>query len=446
MHDKGAVTPVAVVSPRSEWGVSQSLKLLKDLNLHHKFMITVKSGGHGYLHRQPTDKPVILLNLKGLNNHFVAHDTLTLEPGCLLGQVIYTLNKHRKAVPHGDCFDVGAGGHFTTAGWDLLLTRKYGLGCQSIVSGRVALWDGTVVAVDEKNHPQLLHALRGGAAAGAGVATEVCLKLVDEPAVVSWAKVRLTREQLVKCAEMNVFSNATKLPREITPSFKFYFELGEPEPVAAFRIGSILSKKETIASVREHLGEEVVAWLPDDSDWNEKKMVDYRLQVAPEPLASNVGILAEATSAEMLERPLDFWKPANAAHEMLRSYIVQTSTWVVPECEEVLPTLYDGFGSIKNHPMHERMYSLVILGDGTMNDLADSCSMPVGRALIRFESHWDDDETYGEDCHRITREMGQIIQTKADTSVERPYRGDIWLREQGTDPKLDQILQRYDRR
>jgi len=53
---------------------------------------------------------------------------LSLEPGCLLGQVIEILVRHAKAVPHGDCFGVGAGGHFLTAGWDSVLSRKYGLG------------------------------------------------------------------------------------------------------------------------------------------------------------------------------------------------------------------------------------------------------------------------------------------------------------------------------
>src|SRR5438034_1080728 len=36
MHDRGAVVPMLVVSPQSEWGVVQTLKLLKDANLYDR--------------------------------------------------------------------------------------------------------------------------------------------------------------------------------------------------------------------------------------------------------------------------------------------------------------------------------------------------------------------------------------------------------------------------
>ncbi|KFG84176.1 FAD/FMN-dependent dehydrogenase [Metarhizium anisopliae] len=106
-----------------------------------------------------------MLNLSAMTGRRVDNNTLLLEPGCLLAGSIDMLAKNQKAVPHGDCFGVGAGGHFLTAGWDLILARHFGLGCQSVVGGRVVLWDGTVLEVDG-NHAELLYAMRGGAAAG----------------------------------------------------------------------------------------------------------------------------------------------------------------------------------------------------------------------------------------------------------------------------------------
>lgn len=102
-----------------------------------------------------------------------------LEPGCILGQVITSLRDHKMAVPHGDCFGVAAGGHFLTAGWDIALARRHGLGCQSVIGGRIVLWDGYVLDVDDSNHPEMLFAMRGGAASGAGIVTEIRLKLLE---------------------------------------------------------------------------------------------------------------------------------------------------------------------------------------------------------------------------------------------------------------------------
>jgi FAD/FMN-containing dehydrogenase len=135
-----------------------------------------------------------------------------------------TLARHGKALPHGDCFGVGAGGHFLTAGWDLILARLYGLGCQSVIGGRVVLWDGSIVDVDEKNHPNLLYVMRGGAATGAGVVTEIRLRLIDEPALATWRFTRISREQLGTCVAKNAFANAFNLPREVSVSFRFHFE------------------------------------------------------------------------------------------------------------------------------------------------------------------------------------------------------------------------------
>lgn len=73
---------------------------------------------------------------------------LVLEPGCILGQVINIFATNRKILLYGNCFGFGAGGHFLTAGWDIVLNRPYGLEYQSVVGGRIALWDGFIVEIN----------------------------------------------------------------------------------------------------------------------------------------------------------------------------------------------------------------------------------------------------------------------------------------------------------
>jgi len=444
MHDRGAVVPALVISPVSEWGVAQTLKLLKDAEFYSQLPVSVKSGGHGYFNGASCSG--LMLNLAGMTRRRIAGDTLFLEPGCVLGQTINILANYRKAVPHGDCFGVGAGGHFLTAGWDLILARRYGLGCQSVIGGRVVLWDGSIVEVDEQNHPDVLYAMRGGAAAGVGVVTEVRLRLIDEPPLATWRFTRISKEQLAICVEHHAFANAVNLPSDISVSFRFNFEPDQLEPVCSFNIVSLLSAQETIRFLKQHLGNDVTSLVADLSAWNEKTLLDLRMLPASDFLAAHPDMLAEVSSSALHDNPLVYWKPTSSKREMASSFFTSISYWVVPNCETMFLDLYAKFQSAQAHPARERMYALVILGGGRMLDLQDECSMPLGQALARFELHWDDPQKEEQWSRHFTHDISSIIQSKVDTAPARPYRGDIWLKEQATDDTLDAILEAYDRR
>lgn len=84
MHDRGAIVPKFIISPKSEYGVSQTLMLLKDFDLYDKIPISIKSGGHGYFNGGSC--PGIMLNLgKMCGQRIEGDNTLVLEPGCVLG-------------------------------------------------------------------------------------------------------------------------------------------------------------------------------------------------------------------------------------------------------------------------------------------------------------------------------------------------------------------------
>ncbi|KAH8650299.1 hypothetical protein BGZ60DRAFT_421700 [Tricladium varicosporioides] len=444
MHDRGAPIPAFVISPRSEWGVAQTLKLLKDFKLYNQLFVSVKSGGHGYFNGASCSG--VMVNLGGMTGRRVADNMLFLEPGCVLGQIVHSLARHRKAVPHGDCFGVGAGGHFLTAGWDLILARRYGLGCQSVIGGRVVLWDGSIVDVDEKNHPGLLHAMRGGAAAGAGVVTEIRLRLIDEPVLVTWRFTRINRGQLATCVANNAFANAFNLPRDVSVSFRIHFELDQLEPVCSFNIASLLTADETIHCLNQHLGAEITSLVADPSMWNEKPLADLRMLPASEFLAANPEMLSEVSSTALHEDPLVYWKQASSSREMARSFFTSISHWVVQRCETMLLKLYDAFQSVQTEPARLRMYALIIQGGGRISELQQDCCMPLGQALARFELHWDNPDKEERWCRYFTDNISSIIQSQEDTGPGRPYRGDIWREDQALDDSLDKILQEYDRR
>ena len=445
LHDRAAPIPALVISPTTEGQVAQTLRLFQKLGLYDRFPLSIKSGGHGYFNGASCTG--VMLNLDRMDGRGVSGDTLHLEPGCVLGQIVHTLARNGKAVPHGDCFGVGAGGHFLTAGWDLILARRYGLGCQSVIGGRVALWDGTVVDVDDRNHPELLWAMRGGAAAGVGVVTELRLRLIDEPPRATWRFTRITKQQLETCVAHKAFAKAANLPVDISVSFRFHFEPDQLEPVASFNIVSLLTVAETLVCLEERLGKEVTSIVAGDvSMWNEKSLLDLRMLPASDLLASNPDLLADVTPLVLREQPLIYWKPTVTAREMARSYFTSISHWVVMGCEDMLLKLYAAFSRAQTSPARTRMYALVIQGGGRMSELQHECSMPLGQALARFELHWDKPKTEEKWCRGFTDDIHNIMRSRADPAADRPYRGDIWLEEQAKDVRLDAILERYDMR
>lgn len=385
MHDRAAVIPTVIVSPRSEWGVVQTLKLVATLTLYDQYSVSVRSGGHGYFNGASCDG--IMINLGLMSKQRIVDNTLFLEPGGILGQLIGTLADHGKAVPHGDCFGVGVGGHFLTAGWDIALARRYGLGCQSVIGGRVVLWNGSVVDVDEKNHPSLLFAMHGGAVAGVGVVTEIRLELIEQPPFVAWRFQSLSKAQLEICVAHQAFANAAKLPRDVSVSFRFHFEPGQLDPVCSFNVVSLLPVAEALKCIDEHMGGEVASLLPTPEEWQIKSLVDLRMLPASETLVADPKMLAEVTPEAIHENPLTYWKATTSAREMAGSFFTSISHWVVHGCDAMLLELFKAFQSVREDPSRDPMYVLVVQEGGRMTELQHQCSMPLGEVLARFEMH-----------------------------------------------------------
>ena len=109
----------------------------------------------------------------------------------------------------------------------------------------------------------------------------------------------------------------------------------------------------------------------------------------------------------------------------------------------MLLDLYEAFETVKHHRLRSRMYAGAFVGGGKVTEMQDICSMPLGDVLTRFELHWDDNDPEEAWCREFTDHIFGIMQSYKDPSVPRPYRGDIWLEEQGHDPKLEAILEQY---
>jgi FAD/FMN-containing dehydrogenase len=124
--------------------------------------VTVRCGGHNVAGTAVADGAV-MIDLSGMREVHVDVDRQVAHAGggSLLRDVDLATTAHGLACPAGvfsytGLRGLGLGGGY---GWRC---RTWGLTCDQIIGAQVVLADGSVVEVSERDHPDLVWALRGG--------------------------------------------------------------------------------------------------------------------------------------------------------------------------------------------------------------------------------------------------------------------------------------------
>ena len=104
-----------------------------------------------------------------------------VEAGALWADVTVPASEHGLAPLAGSSPDVGVVG-YTLGGGMSWLGRRHGLAANHMTAADVVLADGTAVRADERNHTDLLWALRGGGGSFA-VVTAIEFALFEQPTV-----------------------------------------------------------------------------------------------------------------------------------------------------------------------------------------------------------------------------------------------------------------------
>lgn len=444
LHDTTAKVPTLIISPCNESDVITIAQLLTQFELYDQMPVSIRSGGHGY-HNGATCNG-IMINLFQMTSRNIVGNRLTIEPGVLLGQTINTLANAKKALPHGDCYGVAAGGHFITAGWDIILSRQYGLACQLILSARVVLWDGTVLDVTEDSHPDLLWAIRGGAAAEVGIVTQLQLKLTQEPKQISFRLCLLNYEQLKIMVAHKIFEKAFSLPNDISISCQFYFDPDQHDPVCSLNIFSLRNVTETLICLHAHLGQAIYALIDDIEGWSVGPLMDIRLLPASDELQASPDMLAKVTGVKLKQNPTSYWSNKCVRREMQDSCFATVAGWATCHCEPVLLDVYRTFKAEQDHPLRDRCYAAFFVGGGKIAELSDKTAMPISDMVWRFEVRWDEEDisNYKIWATHFRNQFAAALSPYREPI--REYRGDIWLKEQAYDPKLEAICARYNTR
>lgn len=147
--------------------------------------IAARSGGHSYAGYSTPDNALIV-DLSGMSSVQVNADgTAVIGAGARLIDVYTALAAAGRCLPAGSCPSVGIAG-LTLGGGIGVLSRKYGLTCDRLVSATVVTADGASRTVSASAEPDLFWALRGGGGGNFGIVTSLTFNTVPAPQLVTF--------------------------------------------------------------------------------------------------------------------------------------------------------------------------------------------------------------------------------------------------------------------
>jgi hypothetical protein len=170
--------PLAVLSVASARDVSTAFSFARD----HDVRVAIRSGGHSYPGWSAGDGALVV-DVRPLDRVALDGTTATVGAGASLVQVYDALGSRGRGIPGGSCPTVGIAG-LTQGGGVGVLTRAYGLTCDSVTSMEVVLADGSTVTASVDTEPDLFWALRGGGGGHLGVVTSFRFRTFAAPSII----------------------------------------------------------------------------------------------------------------------------------------------------------------------------------------------------------------------------------------------------------------------
>ncbi len=181
------IHPTVIALCANESDIVKSLAWAKKYSVPFR----VRSGGHSYEAYSTCNGLVIDLNLMNAVELNTSAATVRVGAGARLGQIYQTVTAQGYAIVGGSCPFVGIGG-LTQGGGFGMLSRKFGLVIDNLLSARLITASGEILDVNENQNADLFWALRGGGGGNFGVVSEFTFKMHPLKSVslfkISWPK------------------------------------------------------------------------------------------------------------------------------------------------------------------------------------------------------------------------------------------------------------------
>jgi len=160
------VRPAGIAYCATSQDVRECLAFAK----RHEVPVAVRSGGHSYA-GWSTGKGLVI-DVQRMDSVTAADSghSATVGAGAKLIDVYAELAQHGRTVPAGSCPTVGVSG-LTLGGGMGVVSRAYGLTCDSLTGARIVTPDGRIREVSAERDAALFWALRGAGHANFGVVT-----------------------------------------------------------------------------------------------------------------------------------------------------------------------------------------------------------------------------------------------------------------------------------
>lgn len=184
-------SPQALILCSSPSDARASLAWLR----HREIPFSVRSGGHCFGDLSSSTGAIVdlaNLNFVEIEARLAGGEAIVcVGPGATAAEVSRALASHGLMLPTGGCPSVALGG-LSLAGGFGFLGRRLGLVADQLAGLRVLTADGEEIDANDRTHPGLFWALRGGGTGGLGIVTQLRIRAQPiEGAVVCYGAWRL---------------------------------------------------------------------------------------------------------------------------------------------------------------------------------------------------------------------------------------------------------------
>lgn len=165
--------PIAIVYCNNACDVSESIIYARE----NCIPIRIRSGGHNY-EGYSTGNKVLVIDISRINYIRINYDnnTINVGGGIKNTQIYNLISQYDYPFPGGTCPTVGVSGYVTGGGWGYL-SRKYGLGCDSLVEAEIVDYRGCILKLNDSCNSDLFWAIRGAGGGNFGVITSLTFTL-----------------------------------------------------------------------------------------------------------------------------------------------------------------------------------------------------------------------------------------------------------------------------